>query len=125
MSVRTLSDYENSKTKVPDDIVARMADIYNNSLLAWWHLKATSTLGKFLPDIQMPSTSGDMAFQLIIADDQLTPAVEMVKKIFSNGKIDDNEWEGFNLSITTIENVIAKLLSAIIFVTQHYKERRA
>ena len=68
LAVRTLSDYENGHVKkVPDEIVAAMADAYNCPILAWWHMKRNSPLGKFLPDIIMPQTNGDMAFQLVLA----------------------------------------------------------
>jgi len=37
VSERSLSDYENDKTKVPDDIVLRMSEIYSAPTLVWWH----------------------------------------------------------------------------------------
>lgn len=120
VSERSLSDYENSKTRVPDDVVANMAEIYLSPLLAWWHLKETSPLGKFLPEMVMPQTNGDMAFQLVLADDQLSPAVDMIKKIMSNGQIDEDEWENFYQCIDTIQSVNGKLFSAIVYAKQKH-----
>lgn len=37
VSERSLSDYENNKTKVPDDVVLRMTQIYNAPTLTWCH----------------------------------------------------------------------------------------
>lgn len=65
VSPRSLSDYENGHTRVPDDIVDKMATLYNSPLLAWWHLKQTSILGKYLPDMSTPQSNTDVAFQLI------------------------------------------------------------
>jgi len=112
---RTLSDYENGHARVPDDIVATMADLYKSTILPWWHLKQTSVLGKYLPDIIIPQTNGDMAFQLILAKDTLEPTVEMIKSIMANGCIDEHEQDDFNKSIDMIRQVNAKLLSVIIY----------
>ena len=54
---RTLSDYENGHTRVPDDIVAAMSDYYKAPLLAIQHLQQTSVLGKYLPAIIAPQLS--------------------------------------------------------------------
>jgi transcriptional regulator with XRE-family HTH domain len=112
---RTMSDYENGHARVPDDIVATMAEIYKSPLLAWWHLQQTSILGKYLPDIVMPQTHGDMAFQLILAKDDLEPTVKTIKSIMANGRIDDHEQGDFNESMEMVRKVNAKLLSVIIY----------
>ena len=59
---RTLSDYERDQARVPDDTVARMAEVYNAPLIAYYHLRRFSPLGKYLPELQEPQTHGDMAF---------------------------------------------------------------
>jgi transcriptional regulator with XRE-family HTH domain len=119
VSERSLSDYENGKTRVPDDIVAAMADTYNSPLLAWWHLKTTSILGKYLPDLVMPQTSGDMAFQLVLAQDELEPVVCDIKKILSDGVIDGAERVTFADNIKAIKRVNGKLISVVAFAEQH------
>ena len=118
ISPRTLSDYENGHTRVPDDIVAAMTEIYNAPLLAWWHLKETSPLGKFLPDLLVPQTNGDMAFQLVLAEDELSPAVNSIKRIISDGRIDEDESGDFKNSIMKIQNVNGKLMSAVAYAEQ-------
>ena len=90
VSQRTLSDYENDRARVPDDIVAIMAETYNSPLVAYYHLKHFSPLGRYLPEIQEPQTNGDMAFQTIIDSDESGKFAEFVRimrkvsgKIFS------------------------------------------
>jgi DNA-binding XRE family transcriptional regulator len=122
VSERSLSDYENDRTKVPDDVASIMADVYRSPHLALWHLKETSPLGKFIPEMAMPQTNGDMAFQLILADDQLSPAVETIKKIMSNGQPDADEWIAFHQCIDIIQSVSGKLLSAIVYARLTYRE---
>ena len=112
---RTLSDYENGHAKVPDDIVAKMTEIYHCPMLAWWHIKNTSVLGRFLPDITEPQTQGDMAFQLILAQDDLTHAVSTIKQLVAGGGISTDNQETFLQSIQTILSVKAKLLSTSIY----------
>lgn len=115
VSPRTLSDYENGHTRVADDIVSAMAEVYDCPLLAWWHIKETSPLGKFLPDIVMPKTHGDMAFQLISAQGNLAHAVESVKEIMSDGIIHDHEREDFDRSMEKVRVAKSKLLSTILY----------
>jgi len=117
ISPRTLSDYENGHTKVPDDIVSAMADHYNSPLLAWWHLKHCSILGKFLPDLQMPQTHGDMAFQLWMAQNDLVPTVKDVMEIVGSGLCNETS-KGFKDAMAKIKHVHAMLLSTTIYSDQ-------
>ena len=112
---RTLSDYENGRVKVPDDVVAAMADIYKSPLLAWWHLKNYSVLGKYLPDVSMPQTTGDMAFQLILAQDDLAPNVTAIKHIVAGGEICEIKKQEFDKAVQGLREVQAKLISSIIY----------
>lgn len=115
VSQRTLSDYENSRAKVPDDIVAIMADAYHSPLVAYYHLKHFSPLGRYLPEIQEPQTNGDMAFQTIIARDELEPAVECIKKIVADGIIDSDESGKFAEFVRTMRKVSGKIFSVVAY----------
>lgn len=113
ISERSLSDYENNKTRVPDDIVDSMSKLYGTPLLAWWHIKNTSILGKYLPDISEPKTNGDMAFQAILAQDELDPAVAMLKKILADGVVSQEEEEDYLMTIESFKKVAGKLFSVV------------
>jgi transcriptional regulator with XRE-family HTH domain len=104
VSERSLSDYENGRTTVPDDVVKSMANTYSTPILAWWHIK-NGVLGEFLPDIFLPQTGGDMAFQLILAEDELSPAVGEIKRIVADGQIDDSERADFTNSVKALKQV--------------------
>jgi len=112
---RTLSDYENGHTRVPDDIVAAMTEAYNQPLLAYFHLKKYSPLGKYLPDVQDPQSNGDMAFQAIIAREELEPAVDSLKQIVADGTIESDEKEEFGNAINTVRKVNGKLFSVVAY----------
>lgn len=92
-----------------------MAEIYKSPLLAWWHLRETSVLGKYIPDIVMPQTHGNMAFQLIIAEDELKTSVQEIKKIVANGEIGGANSETFKAYLEILRSVNAKILSAVIY----------
>ncbi len=115
VSIRSLSDYENGKARVPDDIVDSMAELYRSPLLAWWHLKTNSVLGKYLPDVFEPKTEVDMVFQGILAKDKLSPIVEGIKEIMSDGTIDDLEEDALNDHIDDMRIVNNKLTSIILW----------
>ena len=115
VSIRALSDYENGKTRVPDDIVDRMSELYRSPLLAWWHLKTNSVLGKYLPDVIVPKTEVDMVFQGILAKDKLAPIVEGLKEIMSDGMIDAMEEELLDEHIEEMRIVNNKLTSIILW----------
>lgn len=115
VSVRTLSDYENGKTRVPDDIVDAMSKHYQSPLLAWWHLRNTSVLGKYLPDVVMPQTNGDMAAQLSIAEWRLKQVVDDIQRIMEDGEVTESEKPDFKKSIEFVRQVNSRLLSVIIY----------
>jgi transcriptional regulator with XRE-family HTH domain len=114
VSPRSLSDYENGHRSVPDDIVAKMAEIYKCPLLAWWHLKQFSVLGKFLPDVQMPETKGDMALQMWMAQNSLVPTVSTVMELLGEGICSQNS-ESFQNVMAKANQVTGMLLSSIMF----------
>ena len=114
VSSRSLSDYENGHRPVPDDIVAKMAEIYKCPLLAWWHLKQFSVLGKFLPDVQMPETKGDMALQLWMAQNALVPTVTVAMELLGEGICSQNN-EDFQGVMDKVNQVTGMLLSSSIF----------
>ncbi|MDR2558896.1 MAG: helix-turn-helix transcriptional regulator [Oscillospiraceae bacterium] len=111
---RTLCGYENGEAKVPEDIVSKMADVYNCPLLAWWHLKKYSPLGKYLPHVQMPKTNSDMAFQLWQAQKTLTPTVEIIMEILS-GDICSDKSADLITKMGKVEQVRSLLVSAILY----------
>ena len=112
---RTLSDYENGHARVPDDIVDAMSNHYKAPLLAWHHLKQTSILGKYLPEVVMPQTNGDLMAQLSIAEWRLQQVVEDIKRIMGNGRVDELEKPNFRQAMEYVRQINSKLLSVIVY----------
>lgn len=63
----------------------------------------------------MPQTNGDMAFQLIIAEDELKTSVQEIKRIIANGEISGADSANFKSNIEVLRNINAKLLSVVIY----------
>ena len=115
VSLRMLSNYENDHSPVPDDIVDAMAELYDCTLLALWHLKETSVLGRHLPTITMPQTNGDMAFELILAQDGLAPSVMEVKRIVSSGEFCEVKKLELEKAMEAIRQAKSKLWAVILY----------
>ena len=115
ISPRTLSDYENGKTIPADDIVKTMSEKYRTPELPYQHMKCTSVLGKFLPDIIMPKSHEAMAWQIVLAHENLQFVVDDVKRIMANGYISNSEKASFYEPIELVKQVNAKLFSVIIY----------
>ena len=118
ISIHQLSNYERGEAVVPDDMVDRMASLYNTPLLAWWHLKNYSILGKYLPEVPEPKTNGDMAFQSIITKDRYDFAVEKIKKIFADGVLKQDEREEFDDCLKDL-----RIVSSTTYVMALYGEQ--
>ena len=69
-------------------------------------------------------TNGDMAFQLVLAEDQLTPAVEVIKKIMSDGRIGEDEWSIFDENMDAVMSVTGRLFSTLAYARQKRSERK-
>lgn len=115
VSIRMLSSYENGHAPVPEDIVKRMVEVYNSPSLAWVHIKNTSTLGEYLPEVIPPQSYSDMAFQLILAKDDLDPAVKLIKTVLRDGHVDSEKQEDYQTAIEQIKTVNAKLFSVLVY----------
>jgi transcriptional regulator with XRE-family HTH domain len=115
VSTRTLSDYENDHANVPDDVVDRMVDVYQAPMLAWWHLKTHNPLGRRLPDFVPPTTNGDMAFAVVLANDELSSVTVSIKDIMSDGVVTEGEKILLMDCFKRLRGVSGKVLSAAVF----------
>ena len=117
IAVRTLSKYEN-EGGVPDDMVDAMCELYNTPLLAWWHMKNFSRLGKYLPDVCTVTTPGDMIFQLLLAQDELGDSFNAIKTIYSDEVIDTSEQAEYVRQAKLLKAVGGKVMSATVYADQ-------
>ena len=83
VSTRSLSDYENDYSTTPEDILARMSEVYNAPELPTVHMKQRSPLGVYFPDFIEIETHGDLVFLLLQAQEDLNEAFDNVKNMRS------------------------------------------
>lgn len=111
----TLSSYENG-ANVPDDVVDRMCQLYNDPLLAYWHLQHTTALGmKYLPPILRITSGGEMAFQSIVAQSKINPTVESITQIMSDGIVRLTEAQDWAQDIEALKDITSRLYSVLLF----------
>lgn len=120
----TLSNYENGKAPVPEDIVDKMCEAYDDELLAYWHLSNTNVLGrKYLPQITLIKSGGELAFQTILAKQKLNPVVEEIMKIMSDGMVRTGEAEDWSRAVSVLSEITGKMFSILLFAGKVEKEK--
>lgn len=122
VAVRTLSDYENDKMPVPDDIVDHMCKIYDTRYLAMWHLKNKSRLGQYLPDFFEPQTIGDMMFSFALAQDGVGEAYDSIRKIFSDRHLSVGELPSMTDAVKVAREALKNLTSIVLYAEQQINE---
>lgn len=128
LSTRCLQGYEAEddakyRTPVPDDTVDAMVQLYNTPLLALWHIKKNSPLGKYLPDVQDPQSPGDMGFQAILAKDDATEADEIIRRVLADGKIEPDEHGDLKKFSNAAKIAAGKLLSASMYADKELQKK--
>ena len=117
VEVRRLSDYENG-AKVPDDVVDKMADAYNAPLLAIWHLKTNSPLGKYLPEIFPTQTDADLGLQTVFANKNAARAEEHIMAALEDGQLTAEDLPLIEAYIKYNDATTGSMLSGMAYVTK-------
>ena len=122
VSVRQLSDYENDKAPVPDDVVDRMCTAYDTKYLALWHLKNKTRLGQYLPDFFEPESVGDMMFSLALAEDGVSGAYAAIKQIYRDRELDPEELPAMRKAVSEAQEALNNLTSIVLYAQQRIDE---
>ncbi len=113
----TLSRYENGHLPVSQELVAAMIKVYRTPSLAKWHVEYTNPdLVAYLRMSDKLLTDGDAMLQLELADDGITEERVVLKAIFRDGAISDDELVQMDLSIHTLRNIAKRILSAVEYL---------
>lgn len=119
---RTLSDYENGKTIVPDDVVVKMGEIYQTQYLVWWHLKNRTLYGSILPDVFEAASIGDTMFSFMLAIDEATESFETYKDVFRDKKLDEMELPEMVAAASQLKHAIDLLQTTYLFTEETIKK---
>ena len=119
---RRLSEYENG-AKVPDDVVDKMAEIYNAPMLAIWHIKMSSELTrKYLPDIYPTRTNSDLWMQTSIACKQSGLAEETIMTALCDGQLTFDDMPYIDAYIKHNDAATGNLMSAKAYISKAKNE---
>jgi len=120
ISPRTLSEYENGRLIPPDDVVAKMVEVYKTPWLAYQHLQSSSMLGqKYLPELDFL----DLSAAVVKLRKELNDVERLNDAIFeiaSDGEINEEERITWDRVIKEIREMISASL-ALCF-TNTYKD---
>ena len=105
LAIRTLSGYENGHDKVPDDVAAAMAKVYECPMLIYLHVANNPHFAGHFPEIQKPQTYGDIALLIWNATDILQ---KILPNIMRTQHID-------KATLDLMEQARAMLVPAILY----------
>jgi len=122
VSTRWLGEYEAGRAPVPDEIVCRMAEIYDAPWLAYQHLKHATEIGKkFLPDIDILDIArAVLRFKKEIRD--LEKIDSDMLEIACDGTVDESELSRWKNVEKEVDEVISAAF-ALIFAETVQKEK--
>ena len=121
LSPESLKQYEGGRRVPPDDVVARMVEVYRLPWLALEHSQATDTLG-VLPDVEpRPLPLASIALRNRLHD--ATGRLDALLRIAEDGIIDDTERPEFDDIVTELRETMTAIYQVIYSGAETKKER--
>lgn len=111
LSVESLKQYEGGRRIPPDDVVARMVEVYRLPWLALEHSQATDTLG-VLPEVEpRPLPMASIALRNRLHD--ATGRLDALLRIAEDGIIDNTERPEFDDIVEELRETMAAIYQVI------------
>ena len=111
LSVESLKQYEGGRRIPPDDVVARMVEVYRLPWLALEHSQATDTLG-VLPEVEpRPLPMASIALRNRLHD--ATGRLDALLRIAEDGIIDNTERPEFDSIVVELRETMAAIYQVI------------
>lgn len=121
LSPESLKQYEGGHRVPPDDVVARMVDVYRLPWLALEHSQATDRLG-VLPDVEpRPLPMASIALRNRLHD--ATGRLDALLRIAEDGIIDDTERPEFDDIVSELRETMTAIYQVIYSGAETKKER--
>lgn len=121
LSAESLKQYEGGRRVPPDDVVARMVEVYRLPWLALEHSQATDTLG-VLPDVEpRPLPMASIALRNRLHD--ATGRLDALLRIAEDGIIDDTERPEFDDIVSELRETMTAIYQVIYSGAETKKER--
>ncbi|WP_432719127.1 helix-turn-helix domain-containing protein [Pectinatus frisingensis] len=124
VSTRTLSNYENNITKVPDEIVYQMMNIYHSQSLGWNYLINTSKVAKTLiSGIRFSCGISSGALGLEVSTNEFLSIRNDFNRICLDDVITLDEQSTYDKCRKTIQMLIGTGISALIAIKKEPQTR--
>lgn len=121
LSPESMKQYEGGHRVPPDDVVARMVEVYRLPWLALEHSQATDTLG-VLPEVEpRPLPMASIALRNRLHD--ATGRLDALLRIAEDGVIDDTERPEFDDIVSELRETMAAIYQVIYSGDDAKKER--
>ncbi len=121
LSPESLKQYEGGKRTPPDEVVARMVEVYRLPWLAYEHSQATDRLG-VLPEAEpRPLPMASIALRNRLHD--ATGRLDALLRIAEDGVIDDTERPEFDDIVAELRETMAAIYQVIYSGEDTKKER--
>lgn len=121
LSVESLKQYEGGRRIPPNDVVARMVEVYSFPWLALEHSQATDTLC-VLPEVEpRPLPMASIALRNRLHD--ATGRLDALLRIAEDGIIDDTERPEFDEIVSELRETLAAIYQVIYSGDDAKKER--
>ena len=121
LSAESLKQYEGGRRVPPDEVVARMVDVYRLPWLALEHAQATDTLG-VMPDVEpRPLPLASIALRNRLHD--ATGRLDALLRIAEDGIIDDTERPEFDDIVQELRETMTAIYQVIYSGAETKKER--
>ena len=121
LSAESLKPYEGGRRVPPDEVVARMVEVYHLPWLALEHAQATDTLG-VMPDVEpRPLPLASIALRNRLHD--ATGRLDALLRIAEDGIIDDKERPEFDDIVLELRETMTAIYQVIYSGAEQKKER--
>lgn len=117
VSVRSLADYETGQRIPPNDVVDRMATIFDNVALGIQHIRETNKLmARVVPALEQRSVL-EVAVRIYNRMNQFNQErnLDRLMAIAEDGRIDDNERTDFEDIVDDLREIIKSGLELEVF----------
>jgi DNA-binding XRE family transcriptional regulator len=105
IAARTLGTYETGAAPAPDDVVARMMELYNDELLGYKHLLQNPVARHFLPELESRTHSEAACNMMCKSIAYLGVQTDMMSAV-ADGKIDTAEVGQWAKVLDTVKSLI-------------------
>lgn len=114
VSVESIRDYEGGKRFPPNQIVARMIELYSSPYLAIQHINnSAKELAEFLPQLRENSLQG--ATLCLLNDlEEVNALRSRIINITCDGKVDESEQEEFHAIKLELKDAVNSIMSFLM-----------